>query len=325
MSEHDSVDRATLAITPGSDSQPWSMPESLASGRYLIRRALGQGGQKKVYLARDDRLDRDVVIAVLKTDDLTAESVPRLIREAQAMARLGSHPNIVTVYDIGDEDGRPFIVSQYVEAGSVADLLKSADKHRLSADQVIRIASQICQALAHCHSQGIIHRDLKPGNVWLTQDGTAKLGDFGLAASADFSRITLEGALVGTVVYMPPELMLGHQAEPRSDLYSLGVMLYEAVTGRPPFLGDQFVAIISQHINSPPVAPSWHNPEVPQALETLILRLLAKTPEERPASAAEVAKALAGIGSSAPALADRAVQQDAKSLSRLAGGVFIGR
>ena len=130
----------------------------------------------------------------------------------------------------------------------------------------------------HCHSQGIIHRDLKPGNVWLTQDGTAKLGDFGLAVSADFSRITLEGALVGTVVYMPPELMLGHQAEPRSDLYSLGVMLYEVVTGRPPFMGDQFVAIISQHINSPPVAPSWHNPEVPQALETLILRLLAKTP-----------------------------------------------
>ena len=325
MSERDSIDRKTLAITPGTESQSLDMPTSFASGRYLIRRAIGQGGQKKVYLARDERLDRDVVIALIKTDDLSADSVPRLIREAQAMARLGSHPNIVTVYDIGDEGGRPFIVSQYVEAGSVADLLKSADKHRLPPDQIIRIASQICQALMHCHSQGIIHRDLKPGNVWLTQDGTAKLGDFGLAVSADFSRITLEGALVGTVVYMAPELMLGHQAEPRSDLYSLGVMLYETVTGRPPFMGDQFVAIISQHINSPPVAPSWHNPEVPQALETLILRLLAKTPEERPASAAEVAKALAAIGSSAPALADRAVQQDAKSLSRLAGGVFIGR
>ncbi len=325
MSERDSLDTQTLAITPGTDSQSWSMPASLASGRYLIRRPIGQGGQKKVYLARDERLDRDVVIALLKTDDLSAESVPRLTREAQAMARLGSHPNIVTVYDIGDEEGRPFIVSQYVEGGSVSDLLKAADKHRLPFDQVIRIGSQICQALIHCHSQGIIHRDLKPGNVWLAQDGTAKLGDFGLAVSADFSRITLEGALVGTVVYMPPELMLGHQAEPRSDLYSLGVMLYELVTGRPPFLGDQFVAIISQHINSPPVAPSWHNPEVPQALETLILRLLAKSPEERPASAAEVAKALAAIGTSAPALAERAVQQDAKSLSRLAAGVFIGR
>jgi predicted ATPase len=325
MSERDSLDTQTLAITPGTESQSWSMPASLASGRYLIRRPIGQGGQKKVYLARDERLDRDVVIALLKTDDLSTESVPRLIREAQAMARLGSHPNIVTVYDIGDEEGRPFIVSQYVEGGSVSDLLKAADKHRLPFDQVIRIGSQICQALVHCHSQGIIHRDLKPGNVWLSQDGTAKLGDFGLAVSADFSRITLEGALVGTVVYMPPELMLGHQADSRSDLYSLGVMLYEAVTGRPPFLGDQFVAIISQHINSPPVAPSWHNPEVPQALETLILRLLAKTPDERPASAAEVAKALAAVGSSAPALAERAVQQDAKSLSRLAAGVFIGR
>ncbi|PYT02497.1 MAG: hypothetical protein DMF60_21220 [Acidobacteria bacterium] len=135
----------------------------------------------------------------------------------------------------------------------------------------------------------------------------------------------MEGVLVGTVVYMPPEIMLGHQAEPRSDLYSLGVMLYELVTGRPPFAGDQFVAIISQHINSPPVAPSWHNPEVPQALENLILRLLAKTPEERPGSAAEVAKELAAIGSSTPTVTERAVHQDAKSLSRLAGGVFIGR
>src|SRR5262249_29207921 len=144
-------------------------------------------------------------------------------------------------------------------------------------------------------------------------------------ASADFSRITLEGALVGTVVYMPPELMLGHKAEPRSDLYSLGVMLYEAVTGRPPFIGDQFMAIITQHINSPPVAPSWHNPEVPQGLETLILRLLAKTPEERPESAADVAKLLAAIRSSEPSLAERAVPQDVKSLSRLAAGVFVGR
>ena len=331
MKERDSVDTDTLAIdaqtlaTSSTEAPPWTVPASFASGRYFVRRSLGHGGQKQVYLAKDNRLDRDVVIALLKTDQLGADSVPRLIREAQAMARLGSHPNIVTVYDIEDEAGRPFIVSQYVEGGSVSDLLRSADKHRLPLEQVLRLGSQICQALMHCHNLGIIHRDLKPANVWLSLDGTAKLGDFGLAASADFSRITLEGVLVGTVVYMPPEIMLGHQAEARSDLYSLGVVLYEMVTGRPPFVGDQFVAIISQHINSPPVAPSWHNPEVPQALETLILRLLAKTPEERPESAAEVAKALAAIGSSAPTVAERAVHQDAKSLSRLAGGVFIGR
>ena len=325
MNKHDSFDRETLAIAPGTDSHSSIMPTSFGDGRYLVRRPLGQGGQKRVYLARDDRLDRDVVIALLKTEAVSPDSVPRLIREAQAMARLGSHTNIVTVYDIGDQDGRPFIVSQYVEGGSVTDLLKAADKHRLPFDQVIRISSHICQALTHCHSQGIIHRDLKPGNVWLSQDGTAKLGDFGLAVSADFSRITLEGALVGTVVYMAPELMLGHQAEPRSDLYSLGIMLYEMVTGRPPFMGDQFVAIISQHINSPPVAPSWHNPDVPKALEALILRLLAKAPVERPSNAAEVLKTLASIDSSSSPSAERAVQQDAKSLSRLAGGVFIGR
>ena len=331
MTKRDSLDTDTLAIdaqtlaSSSSEAQPWTVPASFASGRYLVRRALGQGGQKLVYLAKDNRLDRDVVIALLKTDQLAADSVPRLIREAQAMARLGSHPNIVTVYDIEDEAGRPYIVSQYVEGGSVADLLRTAAKHRLPLEQVLRLGTQICHALMHCHSLGIIHRDLKPGNVWLSQDGTAKLGDFGLAASADFSRITLEGVLVGTVVYMPPEIMLGHQAEARSDLYSLGVLLYELVTGRPPFVGDQFVAIISQHINSPPVAPSWHNPEVPQALENLILRLLAKSPEERPESATEVAKALAAIGSSAPTVAERAVHSDTKSLSRLAGGVFIGR
>ena len=293
--------------------------------RYQLKRLLGEGSQKYVYLARDVRLDRDVVIAFLKTDQLDAHSLTRLAREAQAMGRLGNHPNIVTVHDIGDEGGRPDIVSQYVDGGSVAELLRGADKHQLPLEQVLRIASQVCQALAYAHSRGIIHRDVKPANILLTQDHTAKLGDFGLALGLDFSRVTLKGTLLGTVAYMAPEVALEQEAHARSDLYSLGVMLYEMVTGRPPFLGDQLVGIISQHINTPPVSPSWHNPETPQALQTLILRLLAKLPGGRPQSAGEVATVLAGIASSAPALAERVVQQDGKSLARLAGGVFVGR
>jgi class 3 adenylate cyclase len=156
----------------------------------------------------------------------------------------------------------------------------------------MRIAEQVCQALQHAHERGIVHRDLKPGNVWLDASGNAALGDFGLAVAVDRSRMTMAGMMVGTVAYMAPEQALGRAPGARSDLYALGAMLYEMVCGRPPFLGDDAVGIISQHINTPPVAPSWHNPECPKPLEALIMRLLAKSPDERPASAQDVAQEL---------------------------------
>jgi class 3 adenylate cyclase len=171
----------------------------------------------------------------------------------------------------------------------------------------------------------VVHRDLKPGNVWLTEDGSARLGDFGLALSLDRTRLTQEGMMVGTAAYMPPEQALSGEVGPRSDLYALGAVLYEMVTGRPPFLGDDVVAVISQHINTAPVAPSWHNPEVPRALESLILGLLTKDPNERPESAALARQSLATIVSisrEAPAPQERA---EANPLDRLAGGVFVGR
>lgn len=326
MGNESDESRETLNLPVSQESKlEGSIPTAFAGGRYKVQRLIGHGGQKQVYLARDTHLDRDVVISLLKTEQLDQSSVARLRREAQTMGRLAGHPHIVTVHDIGEEGGRPYIVSEYIEGGSVADLLKRSDKNRLPLEEATRIAEQVCQSLAYAHSQGIVHRDLKPANVWLTQDGKAMLGDFGLAVGLDLSRITTEGVIVGTALYMSPEQILGRQAEPQSDLYSLGVMLYEMITGRPPFLGDHPVAIISQHISTPPVAPSWHNKETPEALEKLILQLLAKEPKERPESAAVVGDALKELASLSRERADRPVRQDAKSLARLAGGVFIGR
>jgi class 3 adenylate cyclase len=290
-----------------------------------VQRFLGEGGRKRVYLAHDSKLDRDVAIAVIKTEGLDEAGLERVRREAQAMGRLGDHPHIVTAFDIGDEGGQPYIVSQYMAGGDLEGLLQQAENHRLPIDHAVRIANEIRQALEHAHGRGIIHRDLKPGNIWLTEEGTAKLGDFGLAMAVDRSRVTVAGMMLGTVAYMPPEQALGREADARSDLYSLGCVFYEMVTGRPPFLGDDTVAIISQHINTAPVAPTWHNPEVPRALESLIMRLLAKDPDERPESAAAVVEAMRTIVETASTVAEGAVQEEANPLDRLASGVFVGR
>ena len=209
--------------------------------------------------------------------------------------------------------------------GDVGTLLEAAEDHKLPLEQAIDLAMQVCRGLEFAHSKGIVHRDLKPGNIWLTSDGTARIGDFGLAVAIDRSRLTQEGMMVGTVSYMPPEQAMGGDVTPQSDLYSLGAMLYEMVTGRPPFLGDDSVAIIGQHINTPPVAPTWHNSECPRALEALIMRLLAKDPSERPASASDVLTALEGIDLTVSAEEAKPERDEAHALDSLAGGVFVGR
>jgi hypothetical protein len=314
-------------------------PTSFANGRYQIEKFLGEGGKKRVYLAHDTLLDRDVAFALIKSEGLDEASRTRIQREAQAMGRLGSHPHIVTVFDLGQEGGRggfqtrPYLVAELMPGGDVAAAIEAAPDHRLPLDQAVNIAQQVCRDLEYAHSRGIIHRDLKPGNVWLTAPstssgqalGTAKVGDFGLAVALDRSRLTAEGMMVGTVAYMPPEQALGSEVTPRADLYSLGTMLYEMVMGRPPFLGDDPVAIIGQHINTPPVAPTWHNGQCPRPLEALILRLLAKDPNERPQSAADVLAALEAIDTTDVGATHASPLQDAHALDSLAGGVFVGR
>ena len=313
---------ATLPATP---RVPSTQPASFANGRYQVKDFLGEGGKKKVYRAHDTLLDREVAFALIKTEGLDETGRSRIQREAQAMGRLGSHPHIVTVFDLGQEQEQPYMVTELMGGGDVEGLVGKAENHRLSLEQAINIAQETCRGLAFAHGRGIVHRDLKPGNIWLTQDGTAKIGDFGLAVALDRSRLTTEGMMVGTVSYMPPEQAMGGEVTPRSDLYSLGAMLYEMVTGRPPFLGDDSVAIIGQHINTPPVAPNWHNSGCPRSMDALILRLLSKDPSERPESATDVLSALAAIDLATSVEQPAAAVDEAHALDSLAGGVFVGR
>lgn len=309
---------------PGPVSPGRPLPQAFGRGRYEVVRVLGEGGMKRVYLARDSQLQREVAVSAFKSEGVEQTAFLRARREAEAMGKLGDHPNVVTIYDIGDEDGELFLVSQYMSGGDLAGLLAQADDRQLAIAEVVRISTEISRALEHAHAHRVVHRDLKPQNVWLAPDGTAKLGDFGLAIAADYSRMTVEGMMVGTVAYMPPEQGLGRSADARSDLYSLGTVMYELICGAPPFAGEDAASVISQHVSTVPVGLTWHRPDVPKALEQLVLKLLAKTPEERPQSATEVREALEAIDSVSSMVASP--QDDATiALDRLTQGAFLGR
>jgi tetratricopeptide (TPR) repeat protein len=297
-------------------------PTSFASGRYQVKNFLGEGGKKKVYLTHDTLLDRDVAFALIKTEKLDDATRSRVSREARAMGRLGDHPNIVTIHDIGEHQGQPYIVIPVMPGGDVESLIEQAPEHRLPIEQAVGITKAVCRGLEFAHSKGIIHRDIKPGNIWLGADGTAKIGDFGLALAVDLSRLTQAGMMVGTVTYMPPEQAMGGKVTAKVDLYSLGAMLYEMVTGRPPFVGDDSIAIIGQHINTPPVSPTWHRADLPLALETLLLQLLEKDPEKRPESAAVVLQALEAIEAGK---IEKEPSTEAPAENPLYRRVFVGR
>jgi serine/threonine-protein kinase len=256
---------------------------SLLKNRYKLIRELGGGGMGIVYEGHDELLDRPVAVKVLSENSqsrLGSEGRSRLLHEAQAAARL-NHPNIVGIYDAGEDQGTSFIVMELVEGESLYD-------HKPQAmDEVIAIGRQICAALEHAHTHGIIHRDLKPENVLVAPDGKIKLTDFGLARSFS-SRISLDGMVVGTVFYLAPEGALHKGYDHRVDLYSLGVILYELAAGILPFTADDPLAVISQHLYAPVVPPRAHKPEIPEALDALIVKLLSKEPDDRPASAGEV-------------------------------------
>ena len=210
--------RQTEPEAPASAAEvlPSDVPAELAEGRYRVRSFLGQGGRKRVYLADDTASGREVAVALFDTADVAAAVQARARREAQAMRKLGDHPHVVSVLDTGEEDGNPFIVSEYMPGGDVESLL-AAEGGSIEAERAAGIAADVTRALEHAHAQGIVHRDLKPANILLDDDGAARLGDFGLSTTEGRSRVS-GGNLVGTVAYLPPEQALGDTSGPESVL-----------------------------------------------------------------------------------------------------------
>ncbi|MSO88091.1 MAG: Stk1 family PASTA domain-containing Ser/Thr kinase [Acidimicrobiia bacterium] len=260
-----------------SDSTP-----TIFNGRYELHRPLGRGGMAEVYLAADQLLDRPVAVKVLFSEFATDPAfVERFRREATAAANL-SHPNIVGVYDWGEAEGTYFIVMEYVEGRSLSEILSAEGP--LHPDRVADVGADVAAALGFAHRNGVVHRDVKPGNVLVTQSGQVKVADFGIAratTTATDDSLTQVGTVMGTATYFSPEQARGEPVDPRSDVYSLGCVLYELALGRPPFAGDSPVAIAYKQVHESPVPLRQINPELPEALQAIILKCLAKNPANR--------------------------------------------
>lgn len=273
--------------------------------RYEIHRRLARGGMAQVYLARDRSLDRPVAVKELVPEFAGDPSfVERFRREAQAAANL-SHPNIVGVYDWGAQDGTYFIVMEYVDGPSLSRVLRSDGPFH--PRRAAEIAAEVAAGLGFAHSHGVVHRDVKPGNVLLTRSGQAKVTDFGIARALSSSDedLTQAGSVMGTATYFSPEQAQGLPVDPRSDLYSLGVVLYELVTGRPPFSGDTPLAIAYKHVQDQPAPPSTLMAGLPEALEAIIMKLLSKRPDDRYATAEELRADLNRFLAGEPTVAER--------------------
>jgi serine/threonine-protein kinase len=256
------------------------------SDRYEIGPEIGRGGMAEVFLARDRLLDRDVAVKVLSASHVSDPTfVARFRREAQAAASLNHH-NIVAVYDWGEEGDTYFIVMEYVAGRTLRDVLRTYE--RLPAMEASRIAGEIADALAFAHRNGVVHRDVKPGNVLLTPSGSVKVTDFGIARADMAEDLTKTGSVMGTATYFSPEQAQGRELDGRADVYSLGVVLYEMLTGVPPFVADNPVSVAYKHVREEPVPPSYIAPDVPGALDRVVLTAMEKNPDARYQSAADL-------------------------------------
>ena len=268
------------------------MPERVYTNRYEIVRHLARGGMAEVYLAHDQLLDRRVALKVLFAEFARDPAfVQRFRREAQSAANL-NHPNIVAVFDWGEEDGTYFIVMEYVEGRSLKEAIQADGPlyPNLAAD----LASDVAGALGFAHRNGVIHRDVKPGNILLTPQGQVKVTDFGIARAAGASEgLTQTGSVMGTATYFSPEQAQGLPVDARSDVYSLGIVLYEMVCGVPPFTGESPISVAYKHVREQPTHPTVVNPDVPAPLENIILTAMSKSPEGRYDSADDMRADLA--------------------------------
>ena len=271
---------------------------TLAQGRYLLERELGRGGMATVHLARDAELDRPVAVKVLAGHLSGDEDLrERFVREARMAAGL-SHPNVVQVFDAGEEDGRLYIVMEYVPGVTLADALGRAGK--LDPAAAVELALQACAGLQHAHESGLVHRDVKPGNLIVREDGALKITDFGIARAVEATQLTQVGSVLGTAAYLSPEQAAGERVTAATDIYGLGVVLYELLTGRTPFVIESLNDLLAKHRESAVTPVRELEPAVPEALEAAVMKCLARNPDYRPASAAALAHELAAASPEPP-------------------------
>jgi serine/threonine-protein kinase len=276
------------------------MDGRVIADRYAVRELLGRGGMAEVYLATDRVLDRPVAVKVLGSWLASdASFVERFRREALAAARI-SHPSLVAVYDAGSEDDLHYIVMEHVPGETLAEALRR--EGRLPADRARTIAARVGEALAVAHAAGIVHRDVKPGNVMLTPDGRIKLMDLGIARGIEGESITRASSILGTAGYVSPEQARGERVDHRSDIYSLGCVLYEMLSGRQPFEADNPVAVAYKHVHEAPVAPTSIEPSIPPALEAVALHAMEKDPDARFPTVADMTAALEDATGPLPAM-----------------------
>ncbi|MDX2292676.1 MULTISPECIES: serine/threonine-protein kinase [Streptomyces] len=253
----------------------------LVAGRYRLHGCIGRGGMGEVWQATDEVLGRPVAVKLMLAQSTDPSGADRFRLEAQTAARL-SHPHVVGVFDFGTWDGKLFLVMELVEGDSLGST--PANPLVLPAERVAVVAAHAAAGLAAAHRQGVVHRDIKPGNLLMDAEGTVKLADFGIARFVDdpSAGLTTTGQIVGTGLYLAPERALGKPASPASDVYSLGCVLYQLLTGHPPFRADTATALLYQHIDSAPTPPSRLGVVLTPAFEAYLLSLLAKQPEQRP-------------------------------------------
>src|SRR6059058_2580870 len=286
------------AVAPGALSGceptgPGILPRvvgELIAGRYELEELVGSGGMSSVYRAHDKLLERTVALKILHEQFTRDDAyVERFRREARAVAQL-AHPNIVTVIDRGEQDGRQFIVFEYVDGMNLKELLDQEGP--LDPREAIELALQVARGLSFAHENGLVHRDVKPQNVLIDADGRAKVTDFGIAHALDVDGMTITGTIMGSSNYIAPEQARGEPVDEQSDIYSLGCVLYELLTGEVPFDGDNFVAVAMRHVNDPVPTVGEVRPDVPPHLDWAIQRAMAKDPGDRFDSMADFAAEL---------------------------------
>ena len=312
---------------------------SLLNGRYRLQEQLGEGGAGIIFKAEDEQLSRTVAIKLLTGEGhMSGDKLERFRGEARSVARL-NHPNIITLYDYAEEEGRPYLVIEYIPGEDLWELDNSYAPNLMPFEQSLPIIDGILAALEYSHAHHVIHRDLKPENVMITPDRQVKVMDFGLARIEGQSRLTQDGLVAGTAAYLAPELAQGESGDHRADLYATGVIMYELLTGRRPFSGDDPLTVISQHIHAPIVPLQHYNGAIPNDLQAVVVKLLSKIPDERYSTAKRVRQDLAPIlnrlnagisigtveAEPEQALATPSPTDSQKLLDRIVRGKMIGR